>query len=161
MRHCARPPLAQERLGRLDDEHLVYHLRKPTVDGRTELILTPLELLDRLAQLVAPPRQHKHRYCGVLAPNAKLRAAVTATAGPAGAVLQVLEEAREKMGLGEPEPTSSDAGAGVLSSDEGEPRSAVGRIAARCWALLLARIYECLPLSCPPERVNNFETPMK
>jgi len=54
---CARPPLAQERLGRLDDEHLAYRLRKPTMDGRTELILTPLELLDRLAWLVTPPRQ--------------------------------------------------------------------------------------------------------
>ena len=37
------------------------------MDGRTELILTPVELLDRLAQLVTPPRLHKHRYCGVLA----------------------------------------------------------------------------------------------
>ncbi len=94
VRYCARPPLSLERLGRLDDDHLVYRLRKPTVDGRTELILTPLQLLDRLAYLVTPPRVHKHRYCGVLAPNARLRKAVTATAGPAGAVLQVLEEAR-------------------------------------------------------------------
>ena len=84
VRYCARPPLAQERLGRLDDELLVYRLRKPTLDGRTELILTPLELLDRLAHLVTPPRIHKHRYCGVLAPNAALRAAVTASAGPGG-----------------------------------------------------------------------------
>ena len=81
MRYCARPPLAQERLGRLNDDQLVYRLRKPTLDGRTELILTPLELLDRLAHLVTPPRIHKHRYCGVLAPNAALRAAVTASAG--------------------------------------------------------------------------------
>ncbi len=36
---------------------LVYRLRKPTIDGRTELILTPLELLDRLAHLVTPPRR--------------------------------------------------------------------------------------------------------
>ena len=56
--------------------HLLYSLRTPTMDGRTELILTPLELLDRLAHLVTPPRIHKHRYYGVLAPNAKLRRAV-------------------------------------------------------------------------------------
>ena len=90
VRYCARPPLAQERLGRLNDETLVYRLRRPTVDGRTELILTPLELLDRLAHLVTPPRIHKHRYCGVLAPNAGLRRAVTETAGPAAATLQLL-----------------------------------------------------------------------
>ena len=38
--------------------------------------------------------------------------------------------------------------------------SAVGRLAARCWALLLARIYECLPLLCPrcgePMRIIAF-----
>ncbi len=51
-----------------------------TLDGRTELYLTPLELLDRLAKLITPPRIHKHRYCGVLAPNAKLRQAVIAFA---------------------------------------------------------------------------------
>ena len=145
VRYCARPPLAQERLGRLNDEQLVYNLRRPTMDGRTELVLTPLELLDRLALLVTPPRIHKHRYCGVLAPNAKLRAAVTVSAGPAGATLQILEEAREKMGLPEAENTDSHP----LSADDAEPHSAAGRLAARCWALLLARIYECLPLSCP------------
>jgi hypothetical protein len=42
----------------------------------SELLLTPEELLDRLAQLVTPPRIHKHRTCGVLAPNARLRQAV-------------------------------------------------------------------------------------
>jgi len=135
--YCARPPLSQERLGRLDDQMLVYSLRKATVDGRTELYLTPLELLDRLAQLITPPRIHKHRYCGVLAPNARLRGAVIESAGPAGATLQVLQQAREKMGLPEVDP--SDTG----------PTSGIRRNAARCWALLLARIYECLPLRCP------------
>ena len=42
-----------------------------------ELVLTPLELIDRIAQLVPPPRTHRHRYYGVLAPNSPLRAAVT------------------------------------------------------------------------------------
>lgn len=54
-----------------------------------------------LARLVAPPRVHEHRYCGVLAPNAKLRRAVIESAGPAGATLQLLQEASEKMGLEE------------------------------------------------------------
>ena len=44
-------------------------------------MLTPLELLDRLSQLVTPPRLHKHRYFGVLAPNAKLRKKVIESAG--------------------------------------------------------------------------------
>ena len=43
-----------------------------------ELVLTPLELINRIAQLVPPPRTHRHRYYGVLAPNSPLRPAVTA-----------------------------------------------------------------------------------
>ena len=43
-------------------------------------MLTPLELIDRIAQLVPPPRTHRHRYYGVLAPNSPLRGAVTAMA---------------------------------------------------------------------------------
>ena len=38
VRYCARPPLSQERLGRLNDETLVYSLRNPTIDGLTELM---------------------------------------------------------------------------------------------------------------------------
>ena len=36
----------------------------------------------------------------------------------------------------------------ALPSDEGERRSQPGKIAARCWALLLTRIFEYLPLVC-------------
>jgi hypothetical protein len=44
-------------------------------------VLTPLELIERLAVLIPPPRRHRHRDYGVLAPNAPLRSAVTALAG--------------------------------------------------------------------------------
>lgn len=45
-----------------------------------ELHLTPQKLIDRMAALVPPPRTHRHRYFGVLAPNSPLRAKVTAMA---------------------------------------------------------------------------------
>jgi Putative transposase len=51
------------------------------------LVLTPLELIAKVAALVPPPRVHRHRYYGVLAPNAPLRAAVTALA-PVRATMQ-------------------------------------------------------------------------
>ena len=83
----------------------------------------------------------------MLAPNARLRQAVIASAGPAGATLQVLQEAEQKMGLQEEQ---SEPGAGER----------LRRTAARCWALLLTRIYECLPLRCPscgqPMRIIAF-----
>ena len=70
---------------------LVYRCAKqhsePSSDKRgarvDELHLTPLELIERIAALVPPPRTHRHHYFGVLAPNSPLRAAVTALAAPA------------------------------------------------------------------------------
>ena len=155
VRYCARPPLSGDRLEQLDDTTLVYHLRKPTVDGRSELVMTPLELLDRLSQLVTPPRLHKHRYCGVLAPHAKLRRAVIASAGPAAATLQLLEQAGEKMGLQEP----TNAATNQTTNFE-DPPSVWRRASAQRWALLLVRLYECLPLLCQrcgaPMRIVAF-----
>ena len=74
LRYCARPPFALERLEQLPDGQLVYRFPKPQPDGTTQVRLTPLELLDRLAALIPPPRIHRLRYHGVLAPNAPLRA---------------------------------------------------------------------------------------
>ena len=101
-----------------------YEGSKPGPRGSHPLILTPLELLDRLAALVPPPRVHRHRYFGVLAPNSPLRAAVTALALAATTAPPAPN----------PEPAA-------------EP--AHRRAARYAWALLLARIYEVFPLGCP------------
>jgi hypothetical protein len=61
-----RPPFALDRLRELDPEHLPYERTKPGPGGTGPVRLTPLELLDRLAALVPPPRLHRHRYFGVL-----------------------------------------------------------------------------------------------
>ncbi len=60
---------------------LVYHCPKRQSGGKHgDLILTPLESIDRIAALIQPPRIHRHRYYGVLAPNSPLRAAAVAMA---------------------------------------------------------------------------------
>jgi len=74
LRYCARPPFALERLEQLAHDQLVYRSPKPQPDGRTELRLTPVEVIERLAALIPPPRLHRHRYHGVLAPNSPQRA---------------------------------------------------------------------------------------
>ena len=87
------------------------------------MMLTPLELIERLAALIPPPRRHRHRYYGVLAPNA----------------------------LTETEPIAVQITAPGASSDsEEQAEEALLRRAARyAWALLLARIDEVFPLVCP------------
>ena len=100
LRYCARPPFALERLAVTRDtsgsiSRIRYALprhkaatwvgpgrgRKSTRPGANGVVeLTPFEFLDRLADLVPPPRKHRHRYHGVFAPNHPLRPAVTSLA---------------------------------------------------------------------------------
>ena len=107
---------------------LAYQHSEPGADKRgakvDELALTPLELIERIAALAPPPRTHRHRYFGVLAPNSPLRAEVTALA----ARMQPLDNAV---------PTQPDSAPPKRSP------------AHYLWAVLIARIYEVFPLLCP------------
>src|SRR5438094_7904826 len=87
------------------------------------ICLPPLKLLDRFAAVVPPPRVHRHRYFGVLAPNSPRRSALTALA----------LVATTSPPAPSPEPTAE---------------LAHRRAARYAWARLLARIYEVFPLVC-------------
>jgi hypothetical protein len=52
LRYCARPPFSLEHLQQLDAEHLVYLSPKPGLDGSSDLVLTPLELIGKIAALM-------------------------------------------------------------------------------------------------------------
>jgi hypothetical protein len=113
--------------------------RKSTRPGANGVVeLTPFEFLDRLADLVPPPRKHRHRYHGVFAPNHRLRKGVTALAiGNIGK--------QRHAGAG------GHAGAGHATvgccDTQAKPRSHdTSRIA---WAKLMARVGEEFPLECP------------
>ena len=79
IRYCARLVFSGERLDAVG-EKLKYILPKPTADGQTIMILKPSELLDKLAQLIPPPKRHRHHYHGVLAPNSPLRSKIASHA---------------------------------------------------------------------------------
>jgi hypothetical protein len=72
-RYTGRPPVATERLSVLPDGRLLYRLRRRWRDGTTHMIFQPLELIERLAALVPPPRFNLVRYHGILAASAALR----------------------------------------------------------------------------------------
>jgi len=128
-RYCARPLFAAERLvWEPGEQRLRYQLPQPGHRGETVLMLTPLEFLDRIALLIPPPRRHRHRYFGVLAPNSPWRQEVTARAGVA------IETEGAASPLGPPTGATEEA-----------PSSHPARY---LWAMLLARIYEIFPLTC-------------
>jgi hypothetical protein len=145
-RYCARPAFSAERLDRWDGETWVYRLKRPLASGETSLVLSPLELLSCLAALVPPPRRHGIHYYGVVSAHAKLREKVVETAGPSGAVALRLREAARRMNIVPLSPGESgdNPEAGEWVEPEEFPRSY-----PYTWAMLLARIYETLPLVCP------------
>jgi hypothetical protein len=106
-----------------------------------DLILTPLELIDRIAALIPPPRIHRHRYYGVLAPNSPLRAALTAMAQ---AQLPADKTVVDAPVIG------SGGGDSPAQASQTKPVAPKRASAARhLWAALIARIYEVFPLLCP------------
>jgi hypothetical protein len=82
VRYLVRPPLALERLTESTRGQLLYQFRRPWRDGSTALLLDPLELLERLAALVPPPRRPLVAYHGLLAPRARWRSAIVPTPSP-------------------------------------------------------------------------------
>jgi len=91
---------------------------------------------------VPPPRTHRHRYFGVLAPNSPRRAEVTAIAAPAHpATAQASTTGEGALGvvrLGNVPPSQSESAKPV------PPK----RPAHYLWAALIARIYEVFSLLC-------------
>ena len=115
--------------------------RKSTRPGANGLVeLSPFEFLDRLADLIPPPRKHRHRYHGVFAPNHRLRKAVTALA------IGNVSKQREATTGGDGNDGRATGGCCDANPNQ-KPRSHdTSRIA---WAKLMARVGEEFPLECP------------
>ena len=115
--------------------------RKSTHPGANGVVeLSPCDFLDRLADLVPPPRKHRHRYHGVFAPNHKLRSAVTALAiGNVGKRCDAATDGHAVAGHA----ACGDATADCCDSCDKPPSHDTSRIA---WAKLMARVGEEFPL---------------
>ena len=187
LRYCARPPFALERMslehgsganadaeaaagdgsgaagGERPIRRVLYLPARPLPDGRSVLALSPLEFLAALSRLIPPPRVHRHRYHGVLAPNARLRAGVVALAREHTAALEepaatagndVSEQVAGTAGVAGAAGMRGAGGAGGAGAPDNPPvqlppLEPAQRAARSRWARLIARIYEVSPLSCP------------
>ena len=68
--------MASGRLRFVDAQTLVFSLKTHWADGTCQLVLSSMELLEKLAALVPPPRLNLVRYHGVLAPACPDRAQI-------------------------------------------------------------------------------------
>jgi len=133
-RYAARPPLSNERLSLLPDGRLCYKLKRRWSDGTTHVIYEPVELMERLAALVPPPRFNITRFYGVLAPASTIRPLVVP---------------EDKPTIG---PRHSSCPAKIETSQTAEAKTNGKRgIQPRnySWAQLMMRVYELDVLACP------------
>jgi uncharacterized protein (DUF983 family) len=143
-RYITRPALSDERVQVNAAGQVELKLKTPWRDGTTHLVMSPLELMQRLAALVPRPRLHLIRFGvritslrevsgpplrdhGVLAPNAKLRPLVVPQEPPAQA--QAATEAA----------VAADC---EVETAQARPR----RIS---WARLLKRVFDIDMQHCP------------
>ena len=118
-RYVARPPLAAGSLTRISDDLLSFKLKTPWSDGTTSILLSPLELIEKISALVPPPRVNLVRYHGVLAPHAKDREKI----------VPAVEQAKEDV------------------TDDNEV--AATRKYRLSWSALLARVFHIQAEVCP------------
>lgn len=127
-RYTGRGPLATERLSRRSDGRLAYRLKRPWSNGTTHIILDGLELIEKLAALVPPPRFHLVRYHGVLAPAAKWRPQI----------VPVTPDTDETEGMCSHDPTAERSGRPPVP----QPRN-------YCWSQMMRRVFAIDVLECP------------
>jgi hypothetical protein len=170
-RYVARPPVATERLSRLEDDRLLYRLKHRWRDGTTHVVFEPQELVEKLAALVPPPRFHLVRYHGIFGPCASQRDRIVPGAmartherrpprsatgtSPATPLAADVGEATEEVRPSDPVRNPAHAGArpgsppsartGALPS----PDRPVPRPRRLAWSELLRRVFAVDVLECP------------
>ncbi len=122
-RTITRPAPANDRVQCNAAGQVVLKRKTAWRDGTTHLVMSPLELMQRLAALVPRPRLHLIRFHGVLAPNAKLRALVV--------------------------PQEPEEPAQAVAPAECEANCAHHRAVRQSWAKLLKRVFELDLEHCP------------
>jgi hypothetical protein len=170
-RYVARPPVATERLSRLEDERLFYRLKHRWRDGTTHVVFEPHELVEKLAALVPAPRFHLVRYHGIRGPCASERGRVVPAGTAYGSVRPPpgktsidlpCEPPRKTATQGherdstpdrcnEPGEKGNRATPAAAGPEEPQPTSGEPPLRSRrlAWAELLRRVFAVDVLECP------------
>ena len=125
LRYMARSSLSLQRLSLDDHGQVIYQLKKP-FGGKTHLVLSPLEFIEKVAALIPPSRMHMTRFHGVFAPNAAWRKLIVVEG--LGKLIE------EKLGM---------------VSKPGRPKRELTAEEKYTWATMLRRIYKIDLTICP------------
>jgi hypothetical protein len=78
----ARGAVASSRLSELPDGRFAYDMKRALPDGRRQLVMTGVELLEKLVPLIPPAYANLTRFHGVFAPTSRLRDKVVPRPAP-------------------------------------------------------------------------------
>ena len=130
-RYVGRPALSEARLQKHPDGRIIFRLKRMWSDGTHALLLRPLELVERLALMVPPPRAHGVTYHGVLSSHSALRPQIAPSLGPdpgRQAEQQLWSECLQQR-----------------SAERARPKP----LGALSWATLMQRVFAIDVLKCP------------
>jgi hypothetical protein len=119
--YMARGPISTARLTRDDDGDLRYALKRAFADGSTPVLLSPIELLEKVAALIPPLWQNQLHYNGVFAPAAAWRN-------------QIVSALKKKS---------------TATSDESTPEESSQEAYRYSWSTLLKRVFNLNLDKCP------------
>jgi hypothetical protein len=71
--YTARPSISTDRMSLTPRGDIKHKQKKAWRNGTTHIVLSPLEILEKICSLIPLPNMHFVRYWGVLAPNARFR----------------------------------------------------------------------------------------
>jgi len=131
-RYVLRPPLAVDRIERLEDGRVRVGMKRAWSDGTGAIELSALELCEKLAAIVPPARANQVLHAGVLAGNAAWRAEVVPKVPSSTAAER---EARASLRL--------------VKREEKAGRVKVAGDAPPGWAELLRRVFGVDGWACP------------
>ncbi len=140
-RYGGRPCFAASRLRKLPSGKIAYKLKKPWWTGQTEIVMTPQDLLRRLAAIMPPRGQNLIRFHGCFAPRAACRDHVLTLVPHPAAQDEPCKHTRDvAMPLGDP---------------DADPPPRPSRQARINWATLMKRTFGHDLLHCPCGGTRN------
>jgi len=77
IKYTARPALANSRISKDLDGHILYELKNKYTDGTTHLRFTQTEFIEKIMAPIPPPRKNLIRFFGVFGPHHGYREEVT------------------------------------------------------------------------------------
>jgi hypothetical protein len=130
----ARGAVASSRLSELPDGRFAYDMKRALPDGRRKLVMTGVELLEKLVPLIPPTYANLTRFHGVFAPTSRLRDKVVPR--PASTV-----DGAEPPQVSTTSPPPSSSAASPKSTSVPSPYRLD-------WAALLKRVFGVDVLKC-------------